>query len=853
MSASDSRAGAKILEVGMHVDRYELVRPIGRGAMGEVWRARHRYTQANCAIKTLHPQLVTSQRVADLFVQEAHVGARLAQHPNIVRVQDAGHDTEAGLPFLVMELLEGETLEERRRREGPLPWELGRVLFEQLGDAVQSAHDAQVIHRDLKPGNLFLTRDRKGAPLLKVLDFGIARVLEEDASRTATQVGTPAYAAPEQLGPTYRTMAERQGVTIARQVSPATDIWALGLVAYDLLTGAEPGTFWGVQTSAELPVRIALDDAPRPSSPAAEIGISLPQGFDEWFAHCAARDARERFATFDEAARALVTLLGGPASVDTARTQGVLVSAGPTTSLSGPRTVETRFEVATMVPSNETDKAPSAAATLRSETTKRPGDTAPGSSERALPAATEALIASYCPGALSGAASTTGGTTASVATSATVRPRRRLIAGGASLMVVLVMAGVGTSWYRQRAEDAAARAAAAAARTAAQAQSAREAAAAQENAERLEAERLSHAARQLPGEPVDRALLQEAQPAFRLACDKGNVDGCAGLAYSKLYGIGVAADGKAALAELDRACQHGSAEACAASGELRTHGLYGVSKDPALAKTALDRAVSLFQEQCNGNQPAACAALGYFNAMGLGVAKNAGRAAELFRKACDGGAAAGCARLGHAYRLGEGVPKKTKDAVELLQKACDADNARGCAELGSMLAKGQGIARDTERAAELAKKGCDADVMLGCSVLGDAYFSGRGMTKSAARAAELYEKACQSPVDPVWTACVSLGNLYETGQGVKQNVNKSAKLWDRACQGGIRTACADVRYGSDGKGEEMMPPPWVERPTSNATSSGVASYRPSKPSAQNAPVSKKAQATSKSRDLNYGM
>jgi serine/threonine protein kinase/TPR repeat protein len=851
MSASDSRAGAKVLEVGMHVDRYELVRPIGRGAMGEVWRARHRYTQADCAIKTLHPQLVTSQRVADLFVQEAHVGARLAQHPNIVRVQDAGHDTESGLPFLVMELLEGETLEERRRREGPLPWELGRVLFEQLGDAVQSAHDAQVIHRDLKPGNLFLTRDRKGAPLLKVLDFGIARVLEEDASRTATQVGTPAYAAPEQLGPTYRTMAERQGVTLAKQVSPATDIWALGLVAYDLLTGAEPGTFWGVQTSAELPVRIAFDDAPRPSAPAAEIGISLPQGFDEWFAHCAARDARERFARFDEAARALVTLLGGPASVDTARTQGALVSAGPITSLSGPRTVETRFEVATLVPSNKTERAPSAAATLRSETTKRTGDTAPGTHEKPVRAATEALIASYYPGALSGVASTTGGTTASVAAvSATARPKRRLIAGGASLMLVLVVAGAGSSWYRQRAQDAAARAAAAAAQAAAQDKSAREAAAAKEKAERLEAERRSHAALPLPGEPPDRALLEKTQPAFRLACDKGSFDGCAGLAYLKLYGIGVPADAKAGLAELDAACQRGSAHACATSGAVRSEGLYGVSKDSALAKTTLDKAVGLFREQCNGNQPTACAALGYFNATGLGVTRDADRAAELFKKACDGGAAAGCARLGHAYRAGEGVSKDLKGAVGLLQKACDADDARGCAELSSMLAKGQGVTKDVQRAAELAKKGCDADVMLGCSVLGDATLNGRGMTKSATRAAELYEKACHSPVDPVWTACVSLGNLYETGQGVKQNVNKSAKLWDRACQGGIRSACADVRYGSDGKGE-MMSPPWVERPSSNAVSSGWPSYRSSAPQAQNAPASKKVQT--KSRDLNYGM
>ena len=834
----------------MQVDRYELVRPIGRGAMGEVWRARHRYTRADCAIKTLHPQLVTSQRVADLFVQEAHVGARLAQHPNIVHVHDAGHDTESGLPFLVMELLEGETLEERRRREGPLPWELARVLFEQLGDAVQSAHDAQVVHRDLKPGNLFLTRDRKGAPLLKVLDFGIARVLEQDAARTATQVGTPAYAAPEQLGPTYRTMAERQGVTIAKQVSPATDIWALGLVAYDLLTGAEPGTFWGVQTSAELPVRIALDEAPRPSAPAAEIGASLPHGFDEWFAHCAARDTRQRYAAFDEAARALVMLLGGPASIHTGRS-GAFVSAGPISSLSVPRSVETRFEVATLVPSNKSAKAPSAAATLRSETTRRPGDTAPNPSDKVLDVATEAFIASYHPGALSGAASTTGGTTASIAaTDTTARPKRRLMAGGASLVLVLVTAGVGASWYRQRAQDGAARAAATAAQTAARAKATREAAAAKERVEQREAERLSRAALPVPGEPVDRALLEKTQPAFRLACDTGNFDGCAGLAYLKLYGIGVRADARAALTELDTACQHGSSRACATSGELRTNGLHGVSKDSVLGKSSLDRAVSLFQQECDANQPSACAALGYFRAAGVGVAKDAGRAAELFKKACDGGSMAGCARLGHAYRAGEGVSKDPKGAVVLLEKACAAQNARGCSELSFMLARGQGAAKDLERAAELAQRGCSGDSMLGCSVLGDAYLSGRGMSKSATRAAELYEKACQSAVDPVWNACVSLAGLYQAGLGVRQNVARGDSLYDRACQGGIRTACASVRYGSSGKGEQTMPPPWVTAPSSSAVpsakpaaypSSNAATTRSSEPK-QRQSASKKAQS-----------
>lgn len=301
----------RALAAGTRIDRYELIELVGRGAMGEVWRARHSFTDADCAIKVLHADLATQRSLADLFVREARVGARLSEHPNIVQVKDAGLDGITGLPFLAMELLNGETLDEYRLRRGPVPWPLLADLVEQLGSAMTAAHGKRIVHRDLKPSNLFLEITVAGQPVLKVLDFGIARVLEEDAGRTATEAGTPAYGAPEQLGALYREMARERGVDIARHVSPQTDIWALGLVAYDLLTGSEAGAFWQCSTASELPIRIALRAAPIPTEAAGAARSLLPPGFDGWFARCCHRDARQRWKTFSEAAGALGGLLTG--------------------------------------------------------------------------------------------------------------------------------------------------------------------------------------------------------------------------------------------------------------------------------------------------------------------------------------------------------------------------------------------------------------------------------------------------------------------------------------------------------------------------------------------------------------
>ena len=291
--------------------RYRIEAVLGQGGMAMVYRARNTGTGKAFAVKVIHAHLAERHGVLELFTKESRVGETLGSHPNIVEVFDAGIDDQSRLPFLAMELLLGETLQQRIERAGAIERSLAATLLTQVGDALDQAHEAHVVHRDLKPSNLFLVEDRKGRTTLKILDFGIAKVLEGDLHLTATEIGTPAYAAPEQLGPTFRKLARKQGVMVAEQVSAATDIWALGLIAYEMITGSPSGHYWGATSAGDLALRMsaALRDRDPASQQAGERALHLPPGFDSWFARCLEIDASLRWPSAGEAVRDLVAKL----------------------------------------------------------------------------------------------------------------------------------------------------------------------------------------------------------------------------------------------------------------------------------------------------------------------------------------------------------------------------------------------------------------------------------------------------------------------------------------------------------------------------------------------------------------
>jgi len=291
--------------------RYRIEEPLGEGGMAVVYRARHTGTDRVCALKFIQPSLAGQPKPVELFLKEARIAGRIGSHPNIIDVLDSGMDEERDAPFIAMELLTGHTLTDHIEKHGPVDPATTCLYFGQLADALDTAHDSGVVHRDLKPDNIFITEGHRGRTVLKVMDFGIAKILDVQSQGTATQVGTPVYCAPEQLGKSVRQLAAERDITIASGVTPATDVWALGLIALEMLTGIPPDDYWGIQTLADLMVKVALEPRKAPSTKLGAEPGALPEGFDAWFLRCTAHDAAARWQSAGEAVAELTTLLGG--------------------------------------------------------------------------------------------------------------------------------------------------------------------------------------------------------------------------------------------------------------------------------------------------------------------------------------------------------------------------------------------------------------------------------------------------------------------------------------------------------------------------------------------------------------
>lgn len=285
---------------------FRIVRALAEGGMGGVFVAEQISSGKLRALKVLNPDLVSDPQSREQFTLEARIGGQIGSG-HVVEVIAAGVDEETEIPYLAMELLEGEDLHDLVSRRGAVAPHEVLEIFEQLGDALTAAHRAGVIHRDLKPRNIFVARSRlRGMPfVVKVLDFGISKVLANNVtSVTVTrQLGSPLFMAPEQA---------RSGAKLRR----STDVWPLGLLAYLLLTGRH---YWraveedGVNLNALL-MEVVVHPIDPPGLRAMEQGIpagTLPPGFDEWFARCIERDPERRFAEAGEAVEGLRAVLRG--------------------------------------------------------------------------------------------------------------------------------------------------------------------------------------------------------------------------------------------------------------------------------------------------------------------------------------------------------------------------------------------------------------------------------------------------------------------------------------------------------------------------------------------------------------
>jgi len=264
----------------------------GTGGMGQVWLAEHLALGSRVAVKFMAPELIENQSHISRFTKEAQIAARL-QSPHVARVTDHGTTAEDE-PFIVMELLKGENLRGRMVRLGPRPLDEVCLLLNHAAKALSEAHREGLVHRDIKPDNLFVL-DNEGEPFLKVLDFGIAKRIDPGRVSTLSTSelwGAPLYMSPERyLKPS--------------DVDHRTDLWALGIVVYELLTGEPPFT-------GETPYNLTRAICELPFKPPRRHRPDLPEMIDAWMEQALAKDKHERFSTAMEMEDALRSVVKNP-------------------------------------------------------------------------------------------------------------------------------------------------------------------------------------------------------------------------------------------------------------------------------------------------------------------------------------------------------------------------------------------------------------------------------------------------------------------------------------------------------------------------------------------------------------
>ncbi len=279
--------------------------------MGSVWRAEHLTLRSSIAVKLIDPEIAGRKDMLERFQREAQAAASL-RSPHVVQILDYGVDE--GVPYIAMELLEGESLADRLLRVRQLSYVETTRFVTHVARALARAHEAGIVHRDLKPDNVFLVRN-DDQEIAKVLDFGVAKHgalgSGKGPTRTGNILGTPGYMSPEQA----------QGT---KAIDGRSDLWALGVIAYECVVGEVP---FESEALGDLLLKICVQPIPVPSQHAGAHGV--PPGFDAWFARACCRDVEQRFQSAKELAEALRNVL----TPDLADRSSGIISAGTLASL----------------------------------------------------------------------------------------------------------------------------------------------------------------------------------------------------------------------------------------------------------------------------------------------------------------------------------------------------------------------------------------------------------------------------------------------------------------------------------------------------------------------------------------
>jgi serine/threonine-protein kinase len=309
---SEASVDPGVREGDLLAGKYRIDKVLGAGGMGVVVAAHHIHLDDKVAIKFLHPQTLANREAVARFAREARAAVKIKSE-HVARVSDVG-TLENGAPYMVMEYLEGRDLSAWLEK-GPLPVDQAVEFVLQAAEAIAEAHALGIVHRDLKPANLFVIRRADGVLSVKVLDFGISKATSLagsgagfDMTKTTAVMGSPLYMSPEQM-------------QSSKDVDARSDIWALGVILYELLTGASP--FIAV-TLPEVVARI-MATAPGPLRDKRQ---DAPPGLEQVILRCLEKDRGKRYASIGELAVALLPFAPKRARASVERISGVMQAAG---------------------------------------------------------------------------------------------------------------------------------------------------------------------------------------------------------------------------------------------------------------------------------------------------------------------------------------------------------------------------------------------------------------------------------------------------------------------------------------------------------------------------------------------
>jgi eukaryotic-like serine/threonine-protein kinase len=301
--------------------KYRVERVIGRGGMGVVAAAYHLQLEQRVALKLMLPHAVVSGEAVARFLREARAAARISSE-HVARVFDVGA-LETGEPYIAMEYLEGSDIAELLVQRGRLPAEEAVDYLLQACEALAEAHAAGIVHRDRKPGNLFLVRRLDGRRFVKILDFGISKMSggpaqsNAPATRTSALMGSPLYMSPEQMGS-------------SKHVDARSDVWALGVVLYELVSGTPP---FNGETLPQVCARVMSEPAP----PLTELAPGLPPALYYAVHRCIEKEPAQRFQSVAELAHALEPLASPSARQSIERIAHILGVARPAPEAPSPQ------------------------------------------------------------------------------------------------------------------------------------------------------------------------------------------------------------------------------------------------------------------------------------------------------------------------------------------------------------------------------------------------------------------------------------------------------------------------------------------------------------------------------------